>query len=352
MMKNIGIVGSGFWVDAMYLPSLLQNRVCNVPALAGHSLTSTIKLQERFGIPVAYHGVDSYKHLLNEKLDGIIVASPTHTHYEITKFFLTNKIPVLCEKPLANSVKECQELVDLAKKYNLVNSVGFTYSYLPEYRYLIKYARSNINSIKSFMMIWNAGFMADVTESNDKYNALLGNRLISDVLSHFIYIALKMFGPIKCVNSKTLYYSSILKETVDFVPSELGGNFEIEFKNGIKGTFQLTSDSLIDSLFKMNHLVHIKFKDGSSLQLFNNWKDMRTVTLNGRNVLDEVQKMSEIPLTSDVIGDYKKIFRTTNVMARKFVQDLEQEIYESPNFQDGLEVQKVVEQILDLDNFC
>lgn len=48
-------------------------------------------------------------------VDFAVIASPATTHYEYAKFFLTRKIPVFVEKPLATTAAEARELADLAE---------------------------------------------------------------------------------------------------------------------------------------------------------------------------------------------------------------------------------------------
>ena len=52
--------------------------------------------------------------------DGVIIALPTHLHHPVSMDFLARGIPVLCEKPLAESVNKAQEMVDMANKTGTV----------------------------------------------------------------------------------------------------------------------------------------------------------------------------------------------------------------------------------------
>ena len=49
---------------------------------------------------------------------GGIVATPTKTHYKISKEFIKNKIPIILEKPAAFNVIEVKKMIYLSKKYN------------------------------------------------------------------------------------------------------------------------------------------------------------------------------------------------------------------------------------------
>ncbi len=71
---------------------------------------------------------DDYSRLKG-KVDLVSIATPTSTHFEIAKFFLKNKIPVLVEKPLTQNMREAQKLIALSKKYRVFLSVGHVERY-------------------------------------------------------------------------------------------------------------------------------------------------------------------------------------------------------------------------------
>lgn len=56
--------------------------------------------------------------------DGVIVASPNDTHLPVTRLCLEAGVPVLLEKPPANTVAEAQELADIAARTGVPVLVG------------------------------------------------------------------------------------------------------------------------------------------------------------------------------------------------------------------------------------
>ena len=58
------------------------------------------------------------------KVDAVTISTPTANHYELSKFFIENRIAVLIEKPLASSVEQGREIVELGRKYDMVVAVG------------------------------------------------------------------------------------------------------------------------------------------------------------------------------------------------------------------------------------
>lgn len=61
---------------------------------------------------------------LKGKVDAVSIATPTHLHHPIAKFFLENNIHVLVEKPITENIAQAEELIALAKQNNVVLQVG------------------------------------------------------------------------------------------------------------------------------------------------------------------------------------------------------------------------------------
>ncbi len=74
------------------------------------------------------YGLPSYAHLdellLYESIDAVSVASPTSTHYALTKQLLEANIHVLVEKPVATEITQAKELMEMSRQRNLVLQVG------------------------------------------------------------------------------------------------------------------------------------------------------------------------------------------------------------------------------------
>jgi len=62
-------------------------------------------------------GYTDYKKLIDEeKLDGVIIATPHTSHIEIAKYCVERDVNVLVEKPISVTTKEAEELTDLLDK--------------------------------------------------------------------------------------------------------------------------------------------------------------------------------------------------------------------------------------------
>jgi predicted dehydrogenase len=63
-------------------------------------------------------------HQILDQVDAVSIAVPTPYHFEISKDFLLHNVDVLIEKPITVSLKEADELVQIADQKKLIIQVG------------------------------------------------------------------------------------------------------------------------------------------------------------------------------------------------------------------------------------
>lgn len=71
-----------------------------------------------------------------EKLDYVDIALPTYLHAEASVKALDKGLHVLCEKPMALTSTECQQMVDAAKRNDRKLMIGQCLRFWPAYEYL------------------------------------------------------------------------------------------------------------------------------------------------------------------------------------------------------------------------
>ncbi len=86
------------------------------------------------GVLTKYTGVKTYsdyrKLLAEEKLDAVLIATPSRFHAEMARAALDANLHVFCEKPFCLDVAEGRALAELARQKNLVNQVGYHYRFV------------------------------------------------------------------------------------------------------------------------------------------------------------------------------------------------------------------------------
>lgn len=77
------------------------------------------------GYPSAKQYTDFRKMIDAEKsLDGVVIATPDHTHAVIAAYAMAAGLAVFVEKPMTKTIYEARKLAELAKRFNVVTQMG------------------------------------------------------------------------------------------------------------------------------------------------------------------------------------------------------------------------------------
>ena len=128
---NVAIMGygrSGCDIHSAFFRSQ-NNDIVNVVAVVELDPAREAVAKQHFGCDT----YSDYKELLNRKdIDLVVNASYSHMHYPITLDLLNHGFNVLCEKPISKTAAQLQELIDAAKKNNVLFTI-FQQSRLTQY---------------------------------------------------------------------------------------------------------------------------------------------------------------------------------------------------------------------------
>jgi len=148
--------------------------------------------QKKFPNVITYRTFDE---MLNDELvELVIVNTPNYTHFEYAKKALQAGKHVIVEKPFTVTVKEAQELIDLAKNQNKILSVYQNRRYDSDY--------------KTIKKVLDKKLLGEVVEAEfhfDRYREELspkqhkeipgpGTGVLYDLGAHLIDQALQLFG--------------------------------------------------------------------------------------------------------------------------------------------------------------
>ncbi|MBZ5580683.1 MAG: Gfo/Idh/MocA family oxidoreductase [Acidobacteriia bacterium] len=125
---RLAVVGCGAVTEACHLPAALKSSLVEVTALVDPALERAERLTRRFGLRsrVAARLED-----VIDLADGVLIATPNHTHFDLARLVLERKLPVLVEKPLTTSYDQALELCRLAETNHTTLAVGFWTRFQP-----------------------------------------------------------------------------------------------------------------------------------------------------------------------------------------------------------------------------
>jgi len=134
---NIAVIGTGYWG---------KNMVRNFHQLGALKLicdkNETLLDQSKDQYPYAEYCIAINDVLSRADIQGVVIATPSETHYTITREVLLSNKHVYVEKPMALHEEEGAELISIAEDNDRVLMVGHLLQYHPVFVQLKKIAAS------------------------------------------------------------------------------------------------------------------------------------------------------------------------------------------------------------------
>jgi predicted dehydrogenase len=186
-----------------------------------------------------------------EDIDLIDIGAPNHVHRDIAVAAAQAGKMILCEKPLAMSVAEGEEMVAAVEEAGVPNMVWFNYRRVPS----ISLAKQVIDEGRIGRPFhYRATYLQDWTINPEVPQggaglwrldaAVAGSGVTGDLLAHSIDTAMWLNGPITRVVAKTETFVKERRHAETGKVQQVGIDdacmFLAEFANGSMGTFEST----------------------------------------------------------------------------------------------------------------
>ena len=125
-MVNIAVVGCGYWG-----PNLIRNfssiSECKMKKVCDTDVERLAYIKRLYS---EVETVSEFEQVVGApEIDAVVVATPVRFHFEMAMKSLQAGKHTFIEKPMASSVAECKELIEIAEKKNLILMVGHTFVY-------------------------------------------------------------------------------------------------------------------------------------------------------------------------------------------------------------------------------
>src|SRR3954454_3969551 len=128
---KVGVVGCGYWGPNL-IRNLRQAPDCLLKTICD---SSEQRLRHMRRLHPDVTTTNHFEDLLTDpEMDAIVIATPVRFHFEMAKAALNAGKHAFVEKPLARTVAEAEELVELARQKGLILMVGHTFLFSPAVR--------------------------------------------------------------------------------------------------------------------------------------------------------------------------------------------------------------------------
>ncbi len=128
---KVGIIGSQFEADIHAASFRIAPEEAEVMAVASPTLGHAASLAERYGIPRVF---TDYREMLRERdIEMVTIAAPNHLHARMALDAVRAGKHVVCEKPLAMTLEEGEEMIAAAREQGVLLLYAEELFFTPKY---------------------------------------------------------------------------------------------------------------------------------------------------------------------------------------------------------------------------
>lgn len=187
-LPRLGFLGTG-WIGLHRMKAIAEAGDAEVAAVADVCPTAAGNAVQAAPGAAIVHSLDE---LLEQNLDGIVIATPSACHAEQAIRALEQGVAVFCQKPLARTVEETAEVVAAARQADRLLSVDFSYRYTDGVRRVHELIRSGeLGEIYSADLVFHNAYGPDKEWFYDP--TMSGGGCLMDLGIHLIDLALWVF---------------------------------------------------------------------------------------------------------------------------------------------------------------
>lgn len=351
MTVRVGVIGTSWWADTMYLPPLSAHPDAEVVAVCGRRPEPAAAFARTWD--VTHHFTDPVAMYDEVELDAVVIATSNDSHHPLALQAIGRGLHVLCEKPLALDADQGAEMAAAADAANVATMVPFTYRYMPVNQWLKRLISTGyVGRPLHVNARYYTGFGFDTTYSWRFDREIAGSGIIGDLGSHWIDLARWL------LDDTEVSISAMTTNFVDRDPRPDGSAYD-QVEDSVamtvryaSGAYALLHTSAVcweeTEPFGQTHHIEIHGDEGT-LHATCDWDTVQRVSGVRRG---EGGGVKDLPIPDDIWGavrrdvvhdTYRDVFRTTDVMTRAWISAIEAGETVRPSFRDGQAVQRVLD---------
>ena len=265
---RFAIIGTGFW-SRFQLAAWQEVKGARCVALHDRIVSKAEKLAHDFHVPVAY--ADPEELFSREKLDFVDVITDPWSHHKFVAMAAAHKVPVICQKPMAPSLAEAEQMVKTCREAEVPYFIHENWRWQKPIRQLKRVLdegvigtpfRARMASVSGYPVFINEPWLKDWPEY-----------IILDMGCHLLDAARFLFG-----EAESLYchidriHPDFKGEDVATLMLRMGGHTTVHVELAYTENY-LEHDSLVETP------IFIEADQGSAELDFNYW--LRVTTKDG-----------------------------------------------------------------------
>ena len=136
---RIGVVGVGAIAQIAHIPVLSKMRGAQLVALCDNDRPKARSLADRFGVPDVFTDIEDL--LEFDELDAVVISTPNHLHEPHVLSALQAGVHVLCERPLALTLRGVERLLTAAQRADRKVSAALNHRFRSDVQALDRFLR-------------------------------------------------------------------------------------------------------------------------------------------------------------------------------------------------------------------
>lgn len=186
------VVGLGHIAQVAVLPAFAHARENSVlQALVSGDARKRKELSRRYRI-ARCEDYDGYEALLRSgEVDAVYLALPNHLHRDYAVRAAQAGVHVLCEKPMAVTERECDDMLEAARSHDVRLMIAYRLHFDPATLRTIEAARKGV---LGELRLFSSVFTMQVRDENIRLEARMGGGPLYDVGIYCINAARNLFG--------------------------------------------------------------------------------------------------------------------------------------------------------------
>jgi predicted dehydrogenase len=209
LKPRLGFVGLG-WIGRNRLASAVEADVAQIAAVHDADIETAVEGHKLVPSAVLFA---SFADLLDDDLDGVVIATPNRFHAEQAIAALESGIAVFCQKPLGRNAAETRKIVDAAHRADRLLGVDLSYTGIPAMKTVSALVESGaLGKVFAVDAKFHNGYGPDKPWFYDF--SLAGGGCVLDLGSHLLDLALRPLGfpRINRVQSSLFAQGKLLKQ--------------------------------------------------------------------------------------------------------------------------------------------
>lgn len=184
------VVGLGYIAQIAVLPAFANASNSELVALVSDDEKKLKALSRKYKVPFTCSYQDYFRCLASGDVDAVYIALPNSMHRDYSVPALEAGIHVLCEKPMAVTEAECEEMITTASDHNAKLMVAYRLHFEEANLKAIEIAKSGrLGEIRAF----NSVFTMQVKEDDIRLRQDLGGGTLYDIGIYCINAARNLF---------------------------------------------------------------------------------------------------------------------------------------------------------------